>query len=101
MTALGTDGLPGGWPFSGTKLPLLLLLACGLVAFGGLLFRVTGMVWGTPAKEIARGEGWSVGHIPIIVLGAVLIWFCMTLPDPFRHLLDGAVKILLSTRGAA
>jgi hydrogenase-4 component F len=79
----------------------LLLLSCGLVAFAGFLFRVTGMVWGTPAKKIVSGEGWSVGHIPIILLGVVLIWFCVMLPAPFRHLLEESASILLGTGGAS
>lgn len=94
VTALGTSGLPGGWLQSEPYIPLIILLLCSLVAFAGLLARITGMVWGEAPKDVPQGEQWSVGHIPIILLGLVLLGFCWTLPAPLRQLLATASAML-------
>jgi hydrogenase-4 component F len=94
VTALGASGLPREWTHPGTKLPVVLLLLCSVVAFSGFVYRITGMVWGTAPKDVACGERWSVGHIPIILLGAVLVWFSAFLPAPLRELLESASALL-------
>lgn len=94
VTALGTSGLPGGWLQSEPHIPLIILLFCSLVAFAGLLVRITGMVWGEAPKDMPQGEQWSVGHVPIILLGLVLLAFCWILPTPLRQLLDTASSML-------
>jgi hydrogenase-4 component F len=66
------------------------------VAFAGFLYRITGMVWGAAPHGIAQGERWSVGHIPIILLGAVLAAFCWALPPPLRGLFETASALLLN-----
>lgn len=95
LTTLGTTGLPGDWIPSGPGIPLIVLLFCSLVAFAGFLYRITGMVWGAPPKDIVQGERWSVGHIPIVLLGAVLVGFCWALPTPLRQLFETASTLLL------
>lgn len=94
VTALGTSGLPGEWTGQGSRLPVIVLLLCSGVAFGGLLSRVTGMVWGSAPKTVERGEEWSVGHIPFLVLGVALLVFCVALPEPMRYLLQMASAIV-------
>jgi len=64
------------------------------VAFAGLLYRITGMVWGSAPKGIVHGEQWSVGHIPIVLLGSVLVGFCLALPDFMRELFEAASALL-------
>jgi hydrogenase-4 component F len=54
------------------------------------------MVWGEAPKDVIRGEEWSAGHIPIILLGAVLVVFCVALPSPLQQLLEMASTLLLS-----
>ena len=95
ITALGTSGLPGQWGRPGPTIPVVLLLFCSLVAFAGFLYRITGMVWGEAPQNVTGGEGWSVGHVPIILLGATLVGFCLMLPDPVRQLVANASSILL------
>ena len=73
-----------------------LFLLCAVLAFSGLLYRITGMVWGTPPEGIVRGETWTLGHLPIIVLAAALLGFGFFLPQPIRQLLDQATQILLA-----
>ena len=94
ITALGTSGLPSGWMKPGASFPVVILLFCSLVAFSGFLYRVTGMVWGTAPKGIDRGERWSVGHLPIVLLGIVLAGFCWALPPPLRQLFETASTLL-------
>jgi len=94
VTAVGASGLPHEWTQPGTKLPLAILLLCSVVAFAGLLYRITGMVWGTAPRDVVPGEQWTVGHIPIILLGAVLVGFFLALPASLRQLFDMASTLL-------
>jgi hydrogenase-4 component F len=108
VTALAAQGVPGQWltnsggmvtfalsdEFSRLSLTGLFLL-CAVLAFSGLLYRITGMVWGTPPEGIVRGETWSLGHLPIIVLAAALVVFGFFLPQPIRELLEQATQIIL------
>ena len=94
VTALGSSGLPREWTQPDTKFPVVLLLLCSVVAFGGLLYRITGMVWGSAPKDIVHGERWSAGHIPIILLGGALVGFCLALPDFMRQMFEAASALL-------
>jgi hydrogenase-4 component F len=76
--------------------PIVVLLLCSLVAFGGLLYRITGMAWGVAPQDIVPGEQWSVGHVPIILLGAVLVGFCWALPPPLLQLFEAAFTLLVN-----
>lgn len=96
ITALGSVGLPSEWTQSNTGFPIVVLLFCSLVAFGGLLYRITGMVWGEAPKDIVQGEQWSVGHVPLILLGAVLVGFCWALPPPLQQLFEAAATLLVN-----
>lgn len=96
ITALGSSGLPSEWTQPGARLPVVLLLLCSLIAFGGLLYRITGMVWGEAPQGIVQGEPWSVGHVPIILLGALLVGFCWVLPPPLKQLFEAAATLLVN-----
>lgn len=96
VTALGTAGLPGEWGRPGATWPVAILLFCSLVAFAGFLYRITGMVWGTAPREVARGESWSAGHMALILLAVVLILFCLVLPLPLQQLLETASAMLIT-----
>ena len=96
ITALGTAGLPGEWGQPGTKGPVVILLLCGLVAFAGFLYRITGMVWGAAPREVAQGEPWSAGHMALILLAALLVGFCWVLPLPLQRLLETASAMLIT-----
>jgi hydrogenase-4 component F len=96
ITALGSAGLPSEWAQSNTGFPIVVLLFCSLVAFGGLLYRITGMVWDEAPKDIVQGEQWSVGHVPLILLGAVLVGFCWALPPPLQQLFEAAATLLVN-----
>jgi hydrogenase-4 component F len=72
-----------------------LFLLCAVLAFSGLLYRITGMVWGTPPEGIVLGETWTLGHLPIIVLAAALAGLGFFLPESLRQLLEQATQILL------
>jgi hydrogenase-4 component F len=53
------------------------------------------MVWGTPPDGVQRGEGWDIGHLPLIVTGLALLGLGVMLPEPLKLLLEGAVGVLL------
>ena len=96
VTALGSSGLPREWTQSGTKFPVVILLLCSVVAFAGFIYRITGMVWGVAPKDVVHGERWSVGHIPIILLGTALVGFSLALPAWLRQFFEMASALLLS-----
>lgn len=96
ITALGTSGLPGEWRHLGLGSPVVILLFCSLVAFAGFLYRITGMVWGAAPASIAKGERWSSGHVSLILLSAVLVTLCWTLPLFLQHLLEAAAAMLIN-----
>ncbi|HEX5645669.1 MAG TPA: hydrogenase 4 subunit F [Nitrospira sp.] len=108
LTALASQGVPGfgvsgtggvetvTWsePFNRVGLVGIFLLSA-ILAFGGLIYRMTGMVWGTPPDGVVRGEIWTLGHVPIILLAVALVGFAFFLPQPIRQLLDQATRVLL------
>lgn len=96
ITALSSSGLPDEWTQPGTRIPVVIVLLCSVVAFAGFLYRITGMVWGSAPKEVVPGERWSVGHVPIILLGAMLAGFGLALPASLRHFVEMASALLLS-----
>jgi hydrogenase-4 component F len=73
---------------------VFLLFAVAL--FGGFTYRLTAMVWGTPQESVKRGEGWDIGHVPLILTSLALVGLGITLPDPIRTLLDRAVTVLIA-----
>lgn len=70
-------------------------LVSAVLSFGGLLYRITGMVWGTPPEGLVRGEIWTLGHLPIVLLTGALVGFSIFLPQPIRLLLEQATRILV------
>ncbi len=108
VTALVSQGVPG-MPFTSTGgtmsfalsdqfsrvgLAAVFLLST-VLAFAGLMYRMTGMVWGTPPEGIISGETWTLGHLPIILLAVALVGFGFFLPQPIQQLLEQATNILL------
>lgn len=108
ITALASQGVPGMW-FTGTgsmatfalsdQLSRLgfaaVFLLSGVLAFGGMIYRITGMVWGTPPDGIIRGETWTLGHLPIILLTVALVGFGFFLPQPIQQLIEQATGIIV------
>lgn len=108
LTALASQGVPG-MEFTGTEGMVTVTLSdqfgrvtlasvflvSAVLSFGGLLYRMTGMVWGTPPEGIVRGEVWTLGHLPIILLAGALVGFSLFLPQPIQQLLEGAATILV------
>lgn len=72
---------------------LFLLFAVAL--FGGFTYRLASMIWGAAPEGVKRGEGWNIGHIPLIVTGMALLILGVMLPAPVKLLLDHAVSVLL------
>jgi hydrogenase-4 component F len=76
-----------------TVVALFLLFAVAL--FGGFTYRLASMVWGQAPDGVKRGEGWDIGHLPLIVTGLALLIFGVMLPEPVKLLLDHAVMVLV------
>ncbi|MBS0149879.1 MAG: hypothetical protein JSR31_03000 [Nitrospira sp.] len=108
VTALASQGVPG-MELAGTtgmvtvalsdqfsRIALVsVFLVSAVLSFGGLLYRITGMVWGIPPEGIVRGEIWTLGHLPIILLAGALVGLSMFLPQPLQQLLIQATTILV------
>ena len=73
---------------------LFLLFAVAL--FGGFTYRLASMVWGAAPDGIRRGEGWNIGHVPLILTGLALVFLGVMLPAPVKLLLDHAVSVLVA-----
>ncbi|MBI4401083.1 MAG: hydrogenase 4 subunit F [Nitrospirae bacterium] len=71
-------------------------LLFAVVLFGGLTYRISAMVWGTPPEGVQRGEGWDWGHVPLIVTSLALAGLGLALPEQVRTLLDRAASVLLT-----
>lgn len=108
VTALASQGVPGVG-FTGTEGMVTVALSdqfsrvalasvflvSAVLSFGGLLYRMTGMVWGIPREGIVRGEIWTLGHLPIIFLAGSLVGLGFFLPQPLQQLLEQAATILV------
>ncbi|BFU92696.1 MAG: Formate hydrogenlyase membrane subunit F [Nitrospira sp.] len=108
VTALASQGVPG-MPFTSTggmvsfalsdqfgRIALTaVFLISAVLAFGGLMYRMTGMVWGTPPEGILREETWTLGHLPVILLTGALVVFGFFLPSPIQQLLEQATMLLV------
>ncbi len=72
-----------------------LFLLFGVVLFGGMMSKIGAMVWGSPREGVARGESWTVGHVPLLVMMAALLGLGFALPEPIRTLLTRAVTVIV------
>ncbi|WHZ23987.1 MAG: Hydrogenase-4 component F [Nitrospira sp.] len=72
-----------------------LFLSFGVVLFGGFMYRIGMMVWGTPPPGSLQGESWTVGHVPVMVIVGALIGLGFMLPEPIRILLTRAVNVIV------
>jgi hydrogenase-4 component F len=72
-----------------------LLLFFAVVLFGGFMFRIGTMVWGAAPDGIARGEVWTVGHVPLMIMIVALLGFGFVLPEPIHTLLTRAVNVIV------
>lgn len=72
-----------------------LFLFFAVVLFGGFMFRVGAMVWGTPPAGIAHGESWTAGHVPLMIMIVALVALGFVLPEPIQTLLTRAVNVIV------
>ncbi|MDE3225706.1 MAG: hypothetical protein KGN30_09875, partial [Nitrospirota bacterium] len=70
-------------------------LAFAVALFGGFIYRLSAMTWGTPLDHIKRGEGRDVGHVPLVVTALLLVTLGVALPEGLKTLLDRATTVLL------
>jgi hydrogenase-4 component F len=74
---------------------VVVFLLFAVALFGGFTYRLVAMVWGPPPDGVKRGEGWDIGHVPLIVTSLALLGLGVMLPEPIKTLLDHAVSVLL------
>jgi hydrogenase-4 component F len=72
---------------------MIVLLAVAL--FGGFIYRLTGMVWGTPPAGVRQGEAWHIGQLPLAVSAFALVWMGFHLPAPVETLLQRATDVVM------
>jgi hydrogenase-4 component F len=75
-------------------------LLLGLIAFGGMMYRVMGMVWGEPSDGVKCGEPWRLGHIVFVVSGGLLLLAGVLMPGSVRRVMELAVTAVTWTKGA-
>lgn len=75
---------------------LAVFLVFAVVLFGGFTYRLAAMTWGTPPDHVKRGEGWDLGHVPLIVTALMLVALGVALPEGLKALLDQATSVLLA-----
>ncbi len=76
-----------------------LFLVVSLIAFGGLMHGVMGMVWGQPPETVARGECWSHGHVVFVLCGGLLLIAGVMMPQSIRDVMDLAVMTVTTGTG--
>ena len=74
---------------------VLVFLIFAVVLFSGFVQRLTAMVWGAAPEGVRCGEGWDVGHVPLIVTALLLVALGVALPEGLKALLDQATSVLL------
>ena len=74
---------------------MLLFLLFAVALFGGFIYRVVLMVWGTAPRDVQSGERWTVSHIPLAVTALALVGLGWAIPEPVKGLMDQAVIVLL------
>ena len=74
---------------------VVVFLLFAVALFGGFTYRLTAMVWGTPPDGVKRGEGWDIGHVPLVVTGLALVGLGIALPEPMRALMNRVVTLLM------
>jgi hypothetical protein len=72
---------------------VVLLLAVAL--FGGFIYRLTSMVWGTPSPGVKQGEAWHIGQFPLALSAFALVWMGFHLPTPVEILLQRATDVVM------
>ena len=72
-----------------------IVMVFAMMSFGGFLYRIGTMVWGIPAEGQAKGERWTLGHVPLVALVVALVGCGFFLPEPLKLLLDRAVNVVL------
>ena len=70
----------------------VLILAIAL--FGGFVYRLCSMVWGTPHEKVLNGEAWNIGHIPLMATAAALVLLAFNIPAPLKTLFHQATLVL-------
>ncbi|HNP31207.1 MAG TPA: hypothetical protein PKK23_19330, partial [Nitrospirales bacterium] len=63
--------------------------------FGGFIYRLTGMVWGTPPTGIKQGEAWHIGQLPLAFSVFALVWMGFYLPPQVETLLQRATDVVI------
>lgn len=73
---------------------ITVFLVIAVVVFGGLTYRVAGMVWGNPPPEVPLGERLGLSHLPFALSIVPLVVLGVTIPWPLTDLMDMAIAII-------
>lgn len=73
---------------------VLFMMIFLIVIFAGFLKHLVSMVFGTPEKEMKKGDLGKLSVIPMIILGALTIVLGLYLPDSLRELTNDASSII-------
>jgi hydrogenase-4 component F len=72
-----------------------LFLFFGVVLFGGFMYRIGTMVWGTPPEGLIQGEPWTIGHVSLVTMILALLGLGLIIPEFIRTLLVNAANVIV------
>lgn len=75
---------------------VMVFLIFAAVLFGGFLYRLASMAWGSPPEGVNRGERWGVEQIPLVSTVVILVALGLMLPEALEALIDRATAILIT-----
>ncbi|HEY8110636.1 MAG TPA: hydrogenase 4 subunit F [Candidatus Nitrosotenuis sp.] len=79
---------------SGQFAAILFMMIFLIVIFAGFIKHLVSMIFGTPEKEMKKGELGKLSIIPMIILGILTIILGIYLPDHLRELTNDASSII-------
>ncbi|TBR12331.1 MAG: hydrogenase 4 subunit F [Candidatus Nitrosotenuis sp.] len=79
---------------NGQFVAILFMLVFLVVIFAGFIKHLVSMIFGTPEKEMKKGELGKLSIIPMIILGVLTIVLGIYLPDHLKELTNDASRII-------
>ncbi|MFI5305214.1 MAG: hypothetical protein ACHQYP_10530, partial [Nitrospiria bacterium] len=77
---------------------VFLFLLVSVVVFGGLIYRVMGMIWGNPSHHPVKKAKFGFGGFSLVLSMMVITVMGIFIPGFLKNLMNFAVTILTGVR---